>query len=213
MAKLKEFIDIANTKLGCGYAWGGIFDKILTKEELQRLVNVFGKEHYYFNGYSVEKHLGKYSGDCSDLILYSLRKLGLIKPTEDYTAQGIFDKFCRPVTKSELKAGDLVFTKGTKEIVHIGICLGANRVLHARSTFYGVCNTQLFDSFNVFGRLKFFENEAEVINPTIEESINLLMEKTVNIITDKQKWIDKASKDKDVYWLIVKAASKFKKVI
>lgn len=211
MSKLKEFIDIANSKLGEGYAWGGNFEKILTKEELQRLVNTFGREHYYFNGYSTEKWLNHTAGDCSDLILYSLRKLGHIKPSEDYTAQGIFDKFCRPITKAELQAGDLVFTKGTKEIVHIGIYLGANRVLHARSTFYGVCNTQLFNSFNVFGRLKFFEDEAEVINPNIESSINILMEKTVNIITDKQKWIEKASKDKDVYWLIVKAANRIRK--
>ncbi|KNY26310.1 C40 family peptidase [Pseudobacteroides cellulosolvens] len=208
---LKDFINYANSKLGQGYAWGGNFEKVLDSKELQRLINNFGKQHYYFNGYSTEKWIGKYSGDCSDLILYALKKDGKIKPSEDYTAQGIYDKLCKPITKAELKVGDLCFTKGTNEIVHIGIYLGNNRVLHARSTFYGVVNTQLFTSFNVFGKLKCYENETELINPDVENAINILMEKTVNIITDKKKWIDKASKDKDVYWLIVKAASKFKK--
>ncbi len=209
---LKDFINIINSKIGCGYAWGGNFGTLLTKEKLQQLVNRFGREHYYFNSYSTEKWIGKEAGDCSDLILFGLKKDNKLNPNQDYTAEGIYINLCRPITKAELKAGDLVFTKTASGIVHVGVYMGANRVTHARGTFYGVVNTQLFDSFNMFGRLTFFENEQEIINPALEESIDILYNSKPAVLTDKQKWLEKANKDKDIYWLITKMARKMKGV-
>ncbi|MHB8061323.1 MAG: C40 family peptidase [Ruminiclostridium sp.] len=162
MDKLQEFIAIANSKLGCGYVYGGQNDQPLTIEALKVLVKRFGRSHYYFTNYSAEKWIGKEYYDCSGLLVYTLRKLGLILKNADYTTQGIFSKLCTPITQSQLRAGDLCFKKTTEGMVHVGIYMGDNRVTHARGTFYGVVNTTLFSSFNTFGRLDFFADKAKL---------------------------------------------------
>lgn len=154
MSKLQEFIGIVNSKIGEGYVYGGQNSEPLTRESLTALVNKFGRKHYYFSTYSAEKWLGKEYFDCSGLIVYALRKLELISNTADYTAQNIYSMLCTPLTVSQLRTGDLCFNKSSSGIIHVGIYMGNNRVTHARGTFYGVVNTDLFSSFNTFGRLK-----------------------------------------------------------
>lgn len=159
MNKLQEFVTIANSKLGCGYVYGGQSDQPLTIDALEVLVKRFGKSHYYFTNYSAKRWIGKEYYDCSGLIVYTLRKLGLILKNEDYTTQNIFFKLCTPITQNQLGIGDLCFSKTSSGIVHAGIYMGNNRVTHARGTFYGVVNTTLFSSFNTFGRLTFFDKK------------------------------------------------------
>lgn len=154
--KLQEFIGIVNSKIGSGYVYGGQNDVPLTKEALDGLVKKFGKTHYYFKNYSAEKWLGKEYYDCSGLIVYTLRKSGLIQSGADYTSQNLFSKLCTPVTKDQLKAGDLCFQKSKTDIYHVGVYMGNNTVTHSRGTSYGVVNTTLYSSFNTFGRLNFF---------------------------------------------------------
>jgi len=160
MGKLNEFVDLINSKIGQGYVWGGQNDDLLTKEKLDKLVNIFGREHYYFDGYSAEKWIGKEYYDCSGLIVYALRKLGLIADNADYAADGLYYSLCIPISKDDLKIGDLCFRKAGNSIVHVGMYAGNNVVTHARGTAYGVVQTELFESFNLFGRLKFFETET-----------------------------------------------------
>ncbi|ACL77612.1 NlpC/P60 family protein [Ruminiclostridium cellulolyticum] len=171
MNSLQEFMGVIRSKLGSGYVYGGQSDNPLTKEALIELVKRFGKSHYYFNSYSAERWLGKEYYDCSGLVVYTLRKMGLIENNEDYTAQGIFSQLCEHVVLQDLQAGDLCFNKTGSGIVHVGVYMGNSRVVHARGTFYGVVETQVFSSFNTFGRLKFFANEKPeaVIKP--EKSI------------------------------------------
>lgn len=164
--KLQEFIGIVNSKIGSGYVYGGQNDIPLTKEALAQLVKNFGKAHYYFKDYSAEKWIGKEYYDCSGLIVYSLRKAGLIQSGADYSSQNLFSKLCTSVEKSQIKAGDLCFQKSKSGIYHVGVYMGGNTVTHSRGTSYGVVNTTLYNSFNAFGRLNFFAkgySEVKVI--------------------------------------------------
>jgi cell wall-associated NlpC family hydrolase len=176
--KLQEFISIVNSKLGTGYVFGGQNDQPLTKAALSALVNKFGKSRYYFSNYSAEKWLGKEYYDCSGLIVYTLRRIGLISQDADYTAQAIYSKLCTAIQKSELRTGDLCFKKSAGGIYHVGIYMGNNRITHARGTFYGVVNTTLFSSFTTFGRLNFFAGQFPEVNVTIENSIKKVLAST-----------------------------------
>ncbi len=159
MNRLQEFIGIIRSKLGSGYVYGGQNDSPLTREALEELVKRFGKSHYYFNNYSAERWLGKEYYDCSGLIVYALRKMGLIPNTADYTAQIMYSQLCKPIESKELHAGDLCFNKTGSGIVHVGVFMGNGRIVHARGTFYGVVETQVFSTFNTFGRLNFFADQ------------------------------------------------------
>jgi cell wall-associated NlpC family hydrolase len=203
MSKLNDFINIINSKIGCPYIWGGQNDEVFTKEKLQWFVNTFGREHYYFSTYSVEKWIGKQGYyDCSGLIVYTLLKMGLI--TQDYSAGDLYYSLCTPIKKEDLKAGDLVFVKDGSSINHAGTYMSNNRVTHARGSYYGVVNTALFDSFNLYGRLKFFKDELEE-KPitTIEDACIFLQNKA---FTDLNGWIRKAKEDPKLYDLFMAMA-------
>ena len=88
--------------------------------------------------------------DCSGLIVWALQKLGSVNG--DYFARDLYANLCVPISKNELKSGDLCFEK-KDTITHVGI-YDNGKVIHARGTNYGVVETELYDSFNVFGRLK-----------------------------------------------------------
>lgn len=179
MSRLREFIALINSKIGSGYVYGGQNSTPLTREALNQLVKTYGKTHYYFSNYSAERWLGKEYYDCSGLIVYALRKTGLIPMNFDYTSNDIYVKLCRKIPKSELRAGDLCFQKTNSGIIHVGVYMGNDRVTHARGTYYGVVNTTLFSSFNLFGRLKFFENEVPNVKITFMSAIKKVVIDTI----------------------------------
>ncbi len=189
MNKLQEFLAIVNSKIGAGYVYGGQSGEPLTREALAKLVNTFGRSNYYYSNYSAEKWIGYQYFDCSGLIVYTLRRMGLIPMIADYSAQSIFSVLCSPVSKSQLRPGDICFRNtDTNGIVHCGIYTGNDRLTHARGTFYGVVSTQLFDSFNTFGRLKYFTGEYNDTKITFEQSV-----KTVPADTNIYDLPDEAS--------------------
>ena len=68
--------------------------------------------------------------DCSGLINYSYQQVGLTVPR---TTRQLY-KAAKPISKSQLKAGDLVFFRiNRRKISHVGLYLGNNRFLHAPS--------------------------------------------------------------------------------
>jgi cell wall-associated NlpC family hydrolase len=158
MVPIKLFIETVVSQKGSGYVYGAQ-GEVLTPSILTSFVKIHGRKRYYFLTYSAEKWFGKVSYDCSGLIIWALQKLGLMLKTEDYNADGIYKKFCLPITKDELKPGDLCFNNKNGGIVHVGMYVGNNRVVHARGTNYGVVETDLFSSFNTFGRLIYFADE------------------------------------------------------
>ncbi|MDF2988068.1 MAG: cell wall-associated hydrolase, invasion-associated protein [Eubacterium sp.] len=172
MNKLQEFLAIINSKIGAGYVYGGQNAEPLTREALSRLVNTFGRSRYYYANYSAEKWLGYQYYDCSGLIVYTLRKMGLIPMIADYSAQSIYSVLCTPISKNQLRPGDLCFRNTTTNgIIHTGVYTGNNRVTHARGTFYGVANTVVFDTFNTFGRLNYFAADYGEIKINFEQSV------------------------------------------
>ena len=82
--------------------------------------------------------------DCSGLINYSYKKVGLSIPrttTQLYRAS-------KPVKKRHLKAGDLVFFRiNRKKISHVGLYLGNNRFIHAPSSGKRVNIANLGDKY------------------------------------------------------------------
>lgn len=154
----KKFLELIRSKLGCGYVYGSQ-GEVMTKDLLNTLVNRFGRSHYYFDGYSAEKWLGKECFDCSGLIVWALEQLGLIRT--DLTADGLY-QLCEPVQKSKLEVGDLVFYQNSNGYKHhAGVYIGNGRVIHARGTAYGVVETEMFNKFTAFGSLKVFPSKQE----------------------------------------------------
>lgn len=84
--------------------------------------------------------------DCSGLVYYTLKHTGISVPRTAH-AQYLH---AIPVKKAELRPGDLVFfrtNRRTRRITHVGIYLGDNQFIHARSGGKKVDITSLSNSY------------------------------------------------------------------
>ncbi len=69
--------------------------------------------------------------DCSGLIYYSYKRIGLRSPR---TTRDLY-RHARPVNQSELRTGDILFFKlDGKKVSHTAIYLGNGRMVHAPSS-------------------------------------------------------------------------------
>ncbi len=69
--------------------------------------------------------------DCSGLIYYSYKRIGLRSPR---TTRDLLNR-TRPVSRSELRTGDILFFKlDGKKVSHAAIYLGNGRMVHAPSS-------------------------------------------------------------------------------
>ncbi len=93
--------------------------------------------------------------DCSGLVTYHLIKLGILK--NDTTANGLY-KWCKPIAKKELKAGDLVFKVTEGKAVHVAVYVGENKLVESVGRDEGVINTDLSTKFNKYGRIPRFDS-------------------------------------------------------
>ena len=93
--------------------------------------------------------------DCSGLVTYHLIKLGILK--NDTTANGLY-KWCKAITKKELKAGDLVFKVTEGKAVHVAVYVGENKLVESVGRDEGVINTDLSTKFNKYGRIPRFDS-------------------------------------------------------
>lgn len=109
----------------------------------------------YRNNYDMSKSL---AGDCSGIIVGILRKLGVIKPTEDYRAKD-FQKISEPVHIKNLIIGDLVFDKATNA-GHVGTYTGNGMVVDSRGRDVGVVYRSIDDyAWAVGGRLPWLTDD------------------------------------------------------
>lgn len=98
------------------------------------------------------------SFDCSGFVCWSYTHSG-VHDLPRTTAQGIFNQ-CIPVSKSEVKPGDLVFFTGTystsNPVTHIGIYIGNNKMIHAGDPIGYADLTKSYwqKHFYSYGRLK-----------------------------------------------------------
>ena len=115
-----------------------------------------------------------YAWDCSGLWWYCANELNLYGEYTDRTAHDTFNEFCSPITKEELRPGDLVFYENdTERITHMAIVGQKGYIYEAVSGFVGVVKKRTIDKrlyndivrggviscpvWNVFGRPKIFE--------------------------------------------------------
>lgn len=138
------------------YLWGGNGEltESLTIAQLRAhettLDNVAMVLHFlascYDKGYDMKKSR---ACDCSGVVVYILRKLGLIKPTADYRARDL-QAMSEKVRLDKLKPADLVFNK-TSGATHVGIYIGSNQVVEARGRAYGIVQRSLATGSWVIG--------------------------------------------------------------
>lgn len=152
---MNKLVELVKLKVGAGYCWG-TQGEVLTPDLLKQLIQNFGEDHYCLpNGVRADKWMGKQVFDCSGLIVWASQKLGVMSTKEDATAATLFNSFCTPIGRQEVKAGDLVFYRNTHdgEIAHVGVMECSYRTIEAKSTKEGVVYGDISD-FNMYGRLK-----------------------------------------------------------
>jgi len=111
--------------------------------------------------------------DCSGLgTVYFIQKKLI---PGDTTADGLYEKYCTPIKKSELRDGDMVFQQGTKTVEvtddktgkkikkqvkymhHVGYYVGGGKVIEAKGRLYGVVESEYnTNNWSHAGRPKFW---------------------------------------------------------
>ncbi len=87
-----------------------------------------------------------FAWDCSGLWWDCVNTLDLFETYTDRTAMTTFEDYCTPITKEELRPGDLVFYRlPSGRISHMGIVGYDGYVYEAASGFVGVVKTQSLD--------------------------------------------------------------------
>lgn len=147
-----KLVSLAISKLGCGYVWGAQ-GEFLTAEKLKEFENSNGIQHYVCSSFNAENWIDKQCFDCSGLVLWCLQKLGCVPEGRDYNAEMLYHQLCTPISREELKPGDLVFISANG-IDHVGIYQGEGKTIEAKGTAYGVVEGDA-SRFDLFGRLKF----------------------------------------------------------
>ena len=142
------------------YVWGGQGEKTESLS-IKTLEIMEGNNHA--NVKRILKHIADIypdtnksrAFDCSGLVTYHLIKLGIIK--SDMTANGLY-KLCKPITKKELQAGDLVFKVTNDKAVHVAVYVGDGKLVESVGRDDGVINTDLSTKFNKYGRISRFDS-------------------------------------------------------
>lgn len=162
MSVRDEFVkNVQNEVNNCSiYVWGGQGENLKTfltisklekmetsKENVCRVINHIAKVYKDIND-------ATRIFDCSGLVTYHLMKLGILK--SDTTANGLY-KWCKPITKKELKKGDLVFKVTDGKAVHVAVYIGDNKLVECVGRDEGCKNTELTTKFNKYGKIPLFE--------------------------------------------------------
>lgn len=105
--------------------------------------------------------------DCSGLVYWALKQLGIIK--KDVTSRGLF-ALCKEIEEKDLQPTDFVFHHDGKQIVHVGVYVTGGEQIEARGRDVGVVrNKRKKGYWNRFGRYPgLYEPEPEPTPPTPE---------------------------------------------
>lgn len=120
--------------------WQLIEDNSVEENDAVRLAMRFLNAPYLWGGKSI---LGM---DCSGLVQIVFSIIGIQLP-RDARLQALHGTIVPKI--SDINAGDLAFFKNTDgKIVHVGICLGSNNILHAS----GSVHIDKLDEYGVFSK-------------------------------------------------------------
>jgi len=177
-------LDFLDTLVGGQYIFGAQGDAI-TKDYVESVYDMHesyfshGRYAYFIdiaaeceqNGHTFPTD---YAWDCSGLWWYTCNELNLYGEETDMTANGTYYTICTPITKEELRPGDLVFVENEEgHIMHMGIVGAHGYIYEAVSSFVGVVKKRTIDrriyddivrgkvleytEWNVFGRPNIFK--------------------------------------------------------
>lgn len=141
------------------YVWGGQGQKVNNHSNIEFLETM---ETSKANVKRVLKHIADiYPNtslakmfDCNGLVTYHLIRLKCLQ--YDTTANGLY-KWCKSITKKELKPGDLCFKVTDGKAVHVAVYKGDGILIESVGRDEGVKNTELTSKFNKYGRIPTFE--------------------------------------------------------
>lgn len=86
-----------------------------------------------------------YCADCSDLFWWVNDTVQIIPGVKDSTADTLWRKYCEPITKEEVRPGDILFREGSSKMVHMAL-VGYEGTYEAAGTAYGVVHhAEIFD--------------------------------------------------------------------
>lgn len=172
MTRIEQFETLLRSQVNRGiYVWGG------NGEDLCRMQNpeawIRDKETSAGNAARAIKlyRRRKAAGlkeirafDCSGLIYWALKTLGLIE--HDASSRGLY-QLCKRIDEKELKPGDLVFHHDGEKIVHVGAWVTGGYQIECRGRDVGVViNKRKAGYWNRFGR---YEKLQENPQPTPTE--------------------------------------------
>lgn len=193
---LDKFLGLISPQVDVSiYVWGAQGEKLSSstvspewirkKYASQRKVSAKQREENIQKAIALYKKRKMIEGsrafDCSGLICWALVECGAYKAL-DVTADQLYKDYTDPIEKKDLRAGDLVFRVSDGEASHVGVYFGSGKTDEARSSAYGVVQTELEGrGWNRFGRLKVFKNEPAPA-PAPKPSTGGTCEVTIKII-------------------------------
>ena len=135
--KAQTVIDFARSKVGCGYCWGTLGER-MTEDLLARLIQKYGSSKIEPD-VQRSKNMGKIVYDCAGLVAKAFNQVG-IKPYTGATKTWnnlAFDKK-GPVSQMPRDKVAILYKGDGNEMSHTGIYIKNNRFVHAKGTDYGV---------------------------------------------------------------------------
>lgn len=164
MEIINEFISILQSQVDRGiYVWGGNGEDLTAMRDpiawIERREEDPENEKRDIALFEKRKKDGVnplQAFDCSGLVYWALRSLGLQK--KDLSSRGFYN-LCKHIEEKDLKLGDLVFHHDGTQIVHVGVCVGDEQI-ECKGRDVGVVKSKRKAGYwNRFGRLPYFESE------------------------------------------------------
>lgn len=158
MTLIEQFETLLRSQVNRGiYVWGGngedlckmkdpeawIRDKETSETNAERAIKLYRRRKA-----AGLKEIRAF--DCSGLVYWALKTLGLI--AHDESSRGLY-KLCKPIEEKELKPGDLVFHDDGTQIVHVGVWVTGGYQIESMGRDVGVVKSKRKAGYwNRFGR-------------------------------------------------------------
>lgn len=158
------------------YVWGAN-GEVFTEELKQKLIKQFSNpdtsenpynKNYYENLF--KSHKGKHVADCSGLIT------AFVGIENDKTAQGFYNYCSIKGTRNNYNGsvGYLLFDQDGSTMVHVGVAVGNNMVIHSKGSSYGVVKESIGSRWTHYGVLPDVNTFASVNSSYIASTSPLL---------------------------------------
>lgn len=141
--KREEMLDYIEGCVGGMYIYGGQHEQA-TEELIDWSARCFPQYTTPVRAARMKKYLADHPNeripgtDCSGLFFLAVNKTGLEiikdKYISDATAEGLYNQYCYPISKSELQPLDLVFNN---DLTHVAIVVRGNRIAESMGSDVG----------------------------------------------------------------------------